>query len=429
MAASLTSFNLTSKHSPKPLPALKLPTRHRSKEKKKIKSVRLATDSQNELYSPSSVRQSAESIFSDHCLVDSPRRILLEKTTLGMETVLSSHLDRFYANTAEIAEELKTKAVFEVQDLMEYIMPRLKKLGRKDGFKIKKAVFCGSTFDDTQVIEIVKSDVLIEIEKDKSTQQMKGHGYKYLPLRKYKEVEGGKPDVFRFGRSLDGSYLSSMIVTQNVYNLVERSLKLHPSAVMTDFCQEEGKAKIEVMLNEFYHIRLIPAIYNESDDSYLVTCPYDYDENPSSDCLWRIYNVNKERSIMTLMNSADRGARCQAFKLLKALVRAEPTLHGIPSYHVKTVLLHTFDDTVDHMPRWQRTSLEACFQRLLRDLLHYYSDRCLPNFFLHNYNLLEHMPQRTVSKLESRLSFLVSNQRELLRVLKKRSMVHGNPYM
>ena len=354
-------------------------------------------------------------------LVDSPRRIILEKTILGSETLTSIRLETFYESTVHIPPEAFTDAQDDVIELLEYIRPRIKKFGRKIGLRFSRFIPIGSVFDGTEVIGIRDIDVLMVIDKDKTGYNNITQGYKYIPLKRWRETDGGKPDPFRFGRSTDGSYLSSLAVARNVSELIERSLRMRVDARVEPCSEPLDYTQVVVRYKEHFRVNIIPAIYHPADDTYLVTRGYVYDENVTSDCAWRISHVNKERTVTHLMDCADRGVRLKAYKLLKGLLQAEPTLNGIPTYHVKTVLLHTFDDSVDHMPRWQRTSLESCFFRLLHELRNFYAQRCLPNFFVRRQNLLEFMSPRLVARYESRLSFLIANQREFFRVLKKRS--------
>ena len=360
-------------------------------------------------------------IFDDHWLVESPRRIQFERTMLAPESPLSLQLDFFYEAVVDIPDRHIESAHQRVDNFIEYLLPRLKKLGNKIGIKITNIIGAGSFFDDVQVINARETDLFVVFKKERTQLQNISSGYKFVPLKRYVNKDGGTPDVFRYGRSADGTYLSSLTVAQNMFDLVDRALKLHSFAKIKDFCIEDGAAQIQVVLKDKYTMNLIPAAHLESDDSFLVTRPYTYDENPSSDAIWRVSQLIKEHKILSQMDRADRGMRRKAFKTLKALVKVEPTLEGITSYHIKTVLLHTFDTTVDSVPRWQKESFESLFLLLLRELSKSLSDKVLHNFFIREHNLFAKMHHRILGRLNAHVAYLLANQNELLRVLKKRS--------
>ena len=49
-----------------------------------------------------------------------------------------------------------------------------------------------------------------------------------IPLRRYRQREGQKPDQWRYGRSQQGNYLSPIETSQNMYELVKRALLMKP---------------------------------------------------------------------------------------------------------------------------------------------------------------------------------------------------------
>ena len=206
--------------------------------------------------------------------------------------------------------------------------------------------------------------------------------------------------------------------------LVERALKLHPTAMLQPLTHEDGKSQIQVQFSEL-NINIIPACFlDHHDDIYLVSRPYSNDIDPTADALWRWSYFNKERRILARMANADRGARRRAFLCMKALIAEEHTLQGLTSYHVKTALMHCFDETVDSTPRWQRNTIDSCFITLLQELSMFLNDGVLPNFFLRSQNLLETMTPRLLATLKSRVGFLAQNHGEVRRILRKHCNNH-----
>jgi len=84
---------------------------------------------------------------------------------------------------------------------------------------------------------------------------------------------------------------------------------------------EDGASPLRVNLIAACAVSSGPA-----DVTYVVARPYSYDLDPASDFLWRLSTVERESRILEQMDRSDRGARRKAYRVLKALVRVEPTL-------------------------------------------------------------------------------------------------------
>ncbi len=363
----------------------------------------------------------ARDVFAEHWLVESPRRVQFERTMDVQPTKLSTSLETFYEEIVQIPEKYLTAAQRKAEDFVNYLVPRVTKLGVYHGLKIIGRKFGGSTFDSTQVVLPHEVDVFILFDRLKCRVEDLDPGYQVMPLKRYRpEKDRDGPDQFRFGRSEDGLYLSSMFVAKVFYDVVTRALKMHSHAKVEEFVVGDGSPQIIVRLKK-YVFNIIPA--TKVDDSYLVTRPYTYDENPSSDMFWRLSFVDRERKLLDFMDLADRGVRRKAFLTLKTLVKVEHTLQGLSSYHIKTVLLHTFDSAVDNTPRWQRDTFEMAFVGLMRELLARLRARRLPHFYLSSWNLFENVGPRRLSALEGRVAFLLESRAELMRVLRKHSTV------
>ena len=337
----------------------------------------------------------------------------------GAPNVLADALEMYYEHIIIPKDEL-TSARSRCDELMDYIIPRISKLANQIGMKILGRVYAGSTFNDTQVLSPNDIDVFVTFERHKNKVDNVMAGYMMMPLRRFKAKKGSPPDKWRFGRSDNEIYVSSLRVAFQMWQLVDRALKLHPTAKLKMLTHEDGKAQIQVKLDEL-NINIIPSAFLDKDDMYLVTRPYTNDIDPMADSLWRISYFDKERRILARMGSADRGARRRAFLCLKALVEHEHTLRGLTSYHIKTVLMHSFDDTVDSTPRWQRNTIDCCFITLLQELSMFLDEGALPNFFLRTHNLFENMTPRLLATLRTRVGYLAHNHGEVLRILKKHS--------
>ena len=365
---------------------------------------------------------SRQSVVSNTSIVDSPRKIMQEKTKVGdFPTPLTSSLELFHEEMVNMSEKKLFTATKKIEALVEYMLPRIIKLGNQMGLKILGVKYAGSTFDDTQTMLPYDMDVFLLFDRHKTKIEGLDAGYMFLPLKKYRPKKISPPDEFRFGRSEDGLYVSSMLVARNMYDVVERALKLHPHVALEPYTIEDGGSQIKLTLKNRYNVSLVPATYMEKEDYHLVSKPYTNDINPWSDMMWRLSFVDRERRILALMDQADRGMRRKAFKILKTLVKVEHTLPGLTSYHIKTVLLHSFDSDVDCTPRWQRNSVQTCFLGLLADLHEFLAIGSMPHFFVRGCNLLAGISRRTIITLRMRTGFLLSNKSELVRVLRKRA--------
>ncbi|ELU07615.1 hypothetical protein CAPTEDRAFT_200684 [Capitella teleta] len=369
--------------------------------------------------SRSDMLSSLPDIFECHQLIDSPRRVQYERTQLTIQTPLAAALDIFYLDVANICQGELDELTTRAKDLCTYIYQRVIKRGYQIGIRLQKPVFLGSAFDDTAVVSLNEVDILMPFECLDASLDSAEAGYYVIPLKPFKEQKGEPPDPHRYGRSEDGMHLSSMVVAKNIHSLLVRVLRYHPWAELLPFTVADGQSQITVSWKAKQFFNLIPATRVHGEDFHLVSRPYPLDDHPQSELLWRGCFSVKEAKILQRINKADRGIRCKAFKLLKTLIKIEPTLVGLTSYHLKTVLLHSFDCIVDSIPRWHKDGVDIAFQCLLEELLHFLTIKNLPHFFINEYNLLGGLGSRRLAVLRARINFLHNNSNELSRLLQK----------
>ena len=362
-------------------------------------------------------------IFKENALVDSPRQIMSEQTSLGTDipSSLFKSLESFYDEVAITSVSDRAGAERTAKTLMSTLLSKCTKLGRGMGFRFTRAVYAGSTMDGTQVVDTTNVDVFLVFELPIKIVRVPTlePGYRMIPLRKFLTDDTKKYDPWQFGRSVDGLHLSPLRVNKNVYDLVARSLRYNEEAHLEPYTLEEGKAPIKVKFNG-HVVHITPAIFLHAEDTFLVTRPDRFDEHVNSDMMWRMSFVTKERKLLDTMNKTDRGMRKKTFTALKALVSVEHTLVGLDSYQIKTVLLHCFDRDIDCMPRWQRNVIENLFLDLIGELYHFLKIKNLPHFYIKDYNLLANMDKKLLHNLTQRLGFIINNPKELIRILNKR---------
>ena len=365
----------------------------------------------------------AGTIFKENELVDSPRQIISEKTSLGTDipSSLFKSLESFYDEVAITSVSDRATAEKTAKTLMSTLLSKCTKLGRGMGFRFTRAVYAGSTMDGTQVVDTTNVDVFLVYELPIKTVKVPTlePGYRMISLRKFYVDDAKKYDPWQFGRSTDGLHLSPLRVNINVYDLVVRALRYNEEAYVEPYTMEEGQAPIKVKFNG-HVVHITPAIFLHAEDTFLVTRPYRFDEHVNSDMMWRMSFVTRERKLLETMNKTDRGMRKKAFTALKALVSLEHTLNGLDSYQIKSVLFHCFDRDVDCLPRWQRNTIENLFLDLIGELYHFLKIKNLPHFYIKGYNLLENMDKKTVRNITQRLGFIMNNPKELIRILNKR---------
>ena len=392
--------------------------KHTLEKKKKKVRLRLPDETQS--------RRDRIDPFVNNWLVDTPRFILREKTVVGMGSVLQEELEAFYVDVVHVPEVEYDLAKASVKTMTQHLMKKLKKMELSGGLMITpKPIFVGSMYDSTQVMGMSDIDVLIGFSIHEAKIESIQPGYNIISLPVYKEKDGTIPDEYRFGRSDDGQYLSCRVIAWLFYELIQKVLT-NTDAILQPFTIEAGKAQITVLLDEKYYVNLIPAAWCPSLEAHMITRPYIYDENPWSDMMWRLSFAENERQVLQTMGMADRGSRVKVYKIIKSLIQVEHTLHGLTGYHIKTILLHTFDSDVDNTPRWQRGNLEHCFMSILKELQHCLCTKNLPHFFVRGQNLFENMPERMLTNLRNRVTYLVYNPRECIRIVRKRPTLVSN---
>lgn len=338
---------------------------------------------------------------------------------------MTEQLEAYYHEVAEVAEEKVDSAQKRAKKLMEVLVPRMRNNKYDLTLSRDGVIYSGSTYDDTQVLSVDEVDILLPFDKLKCQVELLEPGYICVVIPRMKKQLPDQPDRYRFGRSKDNRmYLSPIVVCKTFHKMLEHALKypieIPNITLMPLFQSETDGPQISLMLKGRLQLNIIPTILQDGDKPDVITRAYLYDENPRSDMLWRYLHREKELKIMNTINTADKGLRKRAFKILKTIFLREKTLQGLSTYHLKTILYNSFESTVDSSPRWQRDDLETCFVCLLNHLAHYLAAKKMPDFFVEGFNLLDHMPTKIYSPLASRIRMVVSNPLEVARLLRRR---------
>ena len=141
-------------------------------------------------------------IFKENALVDSPRQIMSEKTSLGTDipSSLFKSLESFYDEVAITSVSDRAAAERTAKTLMSTLLSKCTKLGRGMGFRFTRAVYAGSTMDGTQVVDTTNVDVFLVFELPIKTVRVPTlePGYRMIPLRKILTDDTKKYDPWQF---------------------------------------------------------------------------------------------------------------------------------------------------------------------------------------------------------------------------------------
>lgn len=365
-------------------------------------------------------------------IVAPPRQVLPEDTWMREASPLGRSLEEFYEGVVRIDRRDRDIALVNINRLLNTISVGLTKLARGIGLKLLGFVKTGSLFDDTCVVSPNDIDVLVMFRCGDVTSVTPGPGFAVIPLGIAQEEEEGqqgkrKRDRWKFGRSTDGRYLSSQTVSQSLYDLLRRVLPDKSLDIqLKPFQVEDGKAQITVVWQDLtVHMSPACSVTGDRDETCMVSRPYPFDVDPASDLLWRLHFPARESKILALIEKSDRGFRKKSFKILKAIVRQEEGLRGLASYHIKTVLLRSFDLDVDEAERWQRTTIESAFVSLLTDLRDCLDAERLPHFYEPRFNLFGNVPSRVLTRWKKRVDVMVQDHSCIVRCLRRGLAEHN----
>lgn len=168
-----------------------------------------------------------------------------------------------------------------------------------------------------------------------------------------------------------------------------------------------------------HEVELIPTITVSPDGPFIVAKPFEHDENPASDILWRLNYSPNEEHIMNAVTNGDREQRINAAKILTFMCKKEWKLNHVTEYEVKNILMHEIDFQIDHSPRWQRFTPEECMHLILLKMLEFTRERCLPYFFEEDRNLWDHLTERQFRFMRNQLEQLTRDDDEMLKVISR----------
>lgn len=253
--------------------------------------------------------------------------------------------------------------------------------------------------------EVIKQDagvpgfVLLKVEKDS-------------PLQKYTNTDG-----YIIPEKLRASWFFGLVqkavneLTAKSPSLpVELEVRAHGPAVQLDITDKNSGKKLSA--------DLVPSFQLGSTD-YFVAKTYNGKKSPACDpkLLWRQSFSLREKARLQDMDKEDHGCRHELLRIVKTMIRAEPTFAKLTSYHLKTVFLH-----YNSNPKlsWGADMLGERFIEYMEILYAAIASKSLDHFWIQgvDYNLLDNIQDKTLDNMADRLRRILDSDKERNKVLK-----------
>jgi len=335
-------------------------------------------------------------------------------------------LENFYFEIVEVPREAVRQAQRSISRLLELVIPRLRR--NRFGFRYGSPILCDQLFENLKTIEIDIVEMIIPLTVARP--QWENHptepGYVLLPLPEPKKDMMLAENPWRHFKSKDGKFLSPMQVIVVTWALLRDALVLPWPVKGFEMMSLKMKTDGCVIYLKDREINLIVRIiiglrFDDKENCLLYSKPFPNDHDPRSDFLWRLNYVEQELKILKAIEPADRFRRAQALKTICAFTKLDPVFKSLSEYQILTVLFHICDDEM-HEKTWHKKTLKDCFYLILNKLFEFLKDACLPHFFIKDFNLLKTMSANDRKLLMGRIKFIMSNDKELIRVCRRRAL-------
>ncbi|XP_067932722.1 uncharacterized protein [Watersipora subatra] len=222
--------------------------------------------------------------------------------------------------------------------------------------------------------------------------------------------------------------LSPLKISKAIHELMTHICQSIGRGVVQPFytVDAEGREKqsIVILLDDVVQLTVVPALQQrclkkDEDGTLFVTKPYSFDKDPNSDTLWRYDNPSRATRLIEIMNRADRRIRSKALRLIHIILDLDSTLQLCSQEFLTMILYDMFDEDVDRLPSWQMVDLERCFTNILSRWHQHMITGVLHHPFAAGVNVLATISEKDRLVVRNRLARLLSNRRELVRLLKK----------
>ena len=335
--------------------------------------------------------------------------------------VLTQQLRRYSADHVKITKEDTDQAKRLVDSyikngVLQYISSNSQPLD------ISKQEYTGSLYErlKTEAADEVDVMVVLQTAKQEVTQEDAGvPGFVLLkagkdsPLQKYTNT-----DDYIIPDKLRASWFYGLVqkaVNELAANSpalpVEMDVRAHGPAVQLDITDKTSGKKLSA--------DLVPSFQLGSTD-YFVAKSYTGKTSPACDpkLLWRQSFSLREKARLQEMDKEDQGCRHELLRIVKTMIRAEPTFAKLTSYHLKTVFLRY---NANPKLSWSKDVLGERFIEYLELLFAAVNRKTLDHFWVEGVNLLDNIPSKTLENMADRLRRILDSEKERNKVLKCKS--------
>lgn len=284
---------------------------------------------------------------------------------------------------------------------------------------ISKQEYTGSLYEKlkTEAADEVDVMVVLQTAKEEVIPQDCGvPGFVLLKAKKDSALEKySNLDGFIIPEKLRASWFHGLV--QKAVNAltaksptlpVELEIREHGPAVQLDITDKDSGKKLSA--------DLVPS-FQLGPTEYFVAKTYTGKNLPACDpkLLWRQSFSLKEKARLQEMDKEDHGCRHELLRIVKTMIRAEPTFAKLTSYHLKTVFLHYNSD-----PKlsWGADKLGERFIEYLEKLNAAVDSKVLDHFWITGVNLLDNIPSKTLENMADRLRRILESDKERDKVLK-----------
>ena len=291
----------------------------------------------------------------------------------------------------------------------------------KANIKIKEFVFTGSAFEFLKTEAADEADIMIVLRVGKNDVTFDSVVPGYYRLR---AKEGSVLADKKFVN--DENFVLPEKLKSWFFGLVQKAiddgrngtssevLKLssHGPAVQLDICENGGGRKLS--------IDLVPAFNFTEQNEHLVAKTYPQKASKKPPCdpklLWRRSFSAKEKSLLNDMDKEDHGCRKELLRIVKTVIRREPTFSKLTSYHLKTAFL-SYKISTCSVGDWHRDKLALRFLGFLEYLHERLVEKILSHHWIAEVNLLDGISEATLTNMETRLKRILSSEPERHKIL------------
>ena len=331
---------------------------------------------------------------------------------------LTKKLRAFSVKYVKISEDDMSRSRKLVKDYIEdQVMVYCR---QNSSLPILRLEFTGSVYERLKTEAADEVDVMVVLKTTRSEIELVESG---VPGYVHVRLMARGDSVFRTYAGPEGYINPERLRNGWFYSLVSRAVndfnarpprssevrlvvRSHGPAVQLDIFRKGTNEK-------FLAADLVPCF--QVGDSYYVAKPYTGKRPVSSpQLLWRQSFSLKEKQILEFMDT-DRGCRHELLRIVKTMVKKQPTSLPLESYYLKTAFMHYIKEGGQN---WvSGDALGKHFVGFLKSLQSYLERRNLPHFWLPSVNLLEDFDHVVSTNMAYRLKAILNSEAEMNKVL------------